>query len=74
MTALYDEVVDLWRTSVLTNGGVVQTETTLTELRESGIPLLVEFEKDIDIQYMKICSTNYGMIRTYQKRFLKKEK
>jgi hypothetical protein len=33
---------------------------------------LREFELDNDIQYIKIMSTNVGMIRTYQKRYKKK--
>lgn len=65
---IYEETVDLWHQSVLTGGQEHRKDSSLSELRDSGIPLLREFELDNDIQYMKIVSTNLGMIRTYQKR------
>lgn len=67
---IYEDVVDLWRKSVFTGGEEVKEETTLSALLKCGVPMLVEFARDLDIQYVKICSTNIGMIRTYQKRFL----
>jgi hypothetical protein len=66
---LYEETVDLWHTSVLTNGVEYRHDTSLTELRESNDPILRAFAADDDIQFLKIGSANYGMLQTYQKRY-----
>jgi hypothetical protein len=71
---IYEDVVDLWRQSVLTGGSETREDASLTALLSCDIPLLVEFAKDNDLQYMKIVSTNIGMIRTYQKRYRKRGK
>ena len=68
---LYDDVVDMWRTSVFTGGKEVQEETTMVSLLDSEIPILVEFAKDNDLQSIQVCSANIGMISTYQKRYSK---
>jgi len=66
---LYDSTVDVWRTSIFTGGEEVQETTTMEHLLECGIPTLVAWVHDNDLQYIKVVSSNIGMIRTYQKRF-----
>ena len=66
--SLYEETVDISGESVLAGKLDGQT-TTLTELREGDIGILREFADDIDIQMIKLCSTNIGFARQYQKRF-----
>jgi len=63
----YDDAVDLHVKSVIS--GEHDDVESLANLRQSGIVLLAAFANDDDIQYMRIVSTNIGMIRTYQKRF-----
>ena len=69
---MYADEVDVEVKSVIS--GEHKDVESLTQLRQSGIALLVAFANDDDIQYMRIVSTNIGMIRTYQKRFAKFEK
>jgi hypothetical protein len=69
---IYDSVVDVWRIGIFTGGREVQETTTMEELLGIGIPTLTAWVHDNDLQYIKIVSTNIGMIRTYQKRYKEK--
>lgn len=69
---IYDDVIDLTRQSVFTGGEEIKEEASLRQLQVSGVAILEAFANDNDIQYMQICSTNIGMIRTYQKRYKQK--
>lgn len=69
---IYDDVIDLTRKSVFTGGEEIKEEASLKQLQVSGMAILEGFANDNDIQYMQICSTNIGMIRTYQKRYRKR--
>ena len=66
---IYQDECDVSVQSVIS--GTHEDVELLSALRESNIGLLREFANDDDIQYMRIVSTNIGMIRTYQKRFVK---
>jgi hypothetical protein len=57
-------------------GKYTKTES-LTELckNKKKIPkVLIEWAKDNDLQYLKICSTNIGFIHEYSKQYKKSEK
>jgi hypothetical protein len=45
------------------------TETvSLEQLKTSEIGVLREWANDDDLQYLRICSTNIGFVRTYEKQ------
>jgi hypothetical protein len=67
MSSIYEVAVRVTRQSVLC--GEVEEMTSLDALLVSDIGLLREFALDDDIQYMKIVSTNIGMIREYAKTY-----
>lgn len=66
---LYDSVVDLWRSGIFTGGKEIHETTTMQAVLDTDIPTLVAWAHDNDLQYIKVISTNIGMIRTYQKRY-----
>ena len=71
---LYEDHVDLKRSGVFTAGKEIKEVASLSDLLNSRIPVLREWALDNDLQYIQICSTNIGMIRTYQKRYRRGEK
>jgi hypothetical protein len=57
-------------------GKYTKTEslTELCEENEKTPGVLTEWAKDNDLQYLKICSTNFGFIHEYSKQYKKSEK
>lgn len=64
---MYADEVDVQVESMLT--GEHTDIESLEDLRNSGIGVIREWANDNDLQYLRVCSTNIGFIRTYQKRF-----
>lgn len=69
---MYADEVDVEVKSVLS--GEHKDVESLAILAVSDIPLLAAFARDNEVQYMRIISTNFGFIRTYQKRFDNRER
>ena len=48
--------------------GTYQETVSLEKLKTSKIGVLREWANDDDLQYLQICSTNIGFVRTYEKQ------
>ena len=49
--------------------GTHKDTVSLEQLKTSGIGVLREWANDDDLQYLRICSTNIGFMRTYEKSY-----
>jgi hypothetical protein len=65
--SLYSDTVSVEVASML-SGKHTDTES-LAELKQSTIGVLREWANEDDLQYLRVCSTNIGFVRTYQKQF-----
>jgi hypothetical protein len=70
MSNIYNDEVIVDVISMIT--GKHTDKQSLSQLRESNLPILRAFAEDNDIQEMRLVSTNIGFVKTYSKTYKKR--